>query len=287
MCVLITGYRGFVGRALVSRLEDAGLEWRPFTGDVTHAQDFESLASCRCVVHLAGLARPRAGIDPAALYDVNLGGTLNVAKFAVKHGLPMLFAGSCPYAPQQSPPFHEDMRLDTRNLGPYAASKALADELLLSMGRKVGLRGMAFRIFNLYGPGQPRGFLIPDILDIIASNHTAGRCAMRALHPIRDFVHIDDLIDLILLVLQDPTHPMQPLNVGSGIGTSVRAVAEKLLHILEVSMELEDQKQPCAIHESYADIGKASRLFGWSPRISLDAGLRTVIEREPAVRANA
>lgn len=277
MSILVTGANGFIGRALTRKLNELEIPWHPFVGDVTESASFSRAPACEAVVHLAGLVRPGPTTPPSSFFSVNLGGAVNAARFAVERGVPLFFAGSCAYATDQKAPFHEDMKLITRTAA-YASSKSLADEALIAMGGKNGLRGISFRIFNLYGPGQPKGFLIPDIITKVCEAHATGKITMDNLESVRDFIHVDDFIDLLILTLAPPLGPMQPLNAGSGCGRSVREVVSILQKHLGTAYPVTSPESPCDLMRSMADIGKAELLYGWKPKSSFEQGLLEVID---------
>jgi nucleoside-diphosphate-sugar epimerase len=96
---------------------------------------------------------------------------------------------------------------------------------------------------------------------------------------VRDYLYIDDLLDLYRRVVELPVEPGEIFNAGSGRQVSVAEVAEQLRQLtggpaLLIGAELPRRPEPSSW---VADVSKARSLLGWTPRVSLEEGLsRTV-----------
>lgn len=273
--VLITGYTGFIGRSVTARLDDLGLPWVGFDGDVCTYGDFNRYDKCRSVLHLAG--KTRAGLsrdELLRLMDVNVVGTYNTARFAALGGREFFLASTCCYSPEASLPYAESTPLSS--LSAYWASKTEAENIVLTMGNHLGLRGAIFRIFNVYGPGQPLGFLVPDLLDKIRS----GKVHVHNLEDERDFIHVDDAANLMRRVLLADNKGMVPVNVGSGEKHSVGEVLEKLISLTGTSPTISSAGSRSRIPSSQADTTFAQKNYGWRPAITLADGLKEVIRHQ-------
>jgi dTDP-L-rhamnose 4-epimerase len=159
----------------------------------------------------------------------------------------------------------------------YAVSKRDQEELCLCLGRSYRIPTVALRYFNVYGPRQA------------LSNPYTGVCAIfsaRIKHrrpPIvfedglqtRDFIHVRDIVRANLLALQDARADDEAINVGTGIATSVAALARGLARLYDVPVEpeLTGRFRAGDIRHCVADVGKL-RALGFAPSVALDDGLR-------------
>ena len=162
----------------------------------------------------------------------------------------------------------------------YAVSKRDQEELCLTVGRSYQIPTVALRYFNVYGPRQA------------LSNPYTGVCAIFSARiknrhrPIvfedgsqtRDFIHVRDVVQANLLVMNDPRADYEVLNVGTGAATSVAQIGRLLAQLYEILLEPEITLKYRAgdIRHCYADISKL-RALGFTPSVSLQEGLRELV----------
>jgi len=216
MRVLVTGASGFVGQRLLPRLEREGCTVTAHDRevDVTDPEAVSgALKAARpdAIIHLAALSSVADSVrDPSATYRVNYVGTRVLLEAIERHAADarLLLVGSGDaYAPTlpADPPRRESAPLCPRS--PYARSKAAAEQLA-GLAAERGLDVLRIRAFNHTGAGQDRRFVAPDFASQIAAI-AAGRRdpEMRVgnLDSIRDFMHVDDVVDAYVRLLDRPT----------------------------------------------------------------------------------
>ena len=249
--ILVTGAAGFVGGhllpALRSAFPKAVLHTAPF--DVTDPAAGDAAVDAArpdAVVHLAAVAAiPAARLDPGHAWQVNLRGTLNVAR-AVLHRAPgctLLFVSS---ADIYGASFRAGTPLDEgalpAPLNTYAATKAAADLALGAMAAE-GLRVIRVRPFNHTGPGQAPGFVVAAFAEQVA-RVAAGLqppvLRVGALDPMRDFLDVRDVCAAYALCLAhaDALAPGVVLNLASGQPRRVGDVLAELMQAAGVQAEV-------------------------------------------------
>jgi GDP-4-dehydro-6-deoxy-D-mannose reductase len=289
MRVLVTGARGFVGQRLIPRLEREGhaVTAHDLDVDITNAEAIAGAVEAAgpdAIIHLAAVSSVAVSLrDPSITYRVNYLGTHNLLAAMQRHapGARLLLIGSgdqyAPTAPGD-PPRRESDPLCPRS--PYARSKAAAEQLA-SLASERGLSVVRIRAFNHTGAGQEPGFVAPDFASQIAGI-AAGRRApeMRVgnLDSVRDFMHVDDVLDAYIRLLSSDV-PATLYNVASGEGTSIRTILDTLCELADVHPRVETD--PKRYRPADAMVGDASRLrdaTGWKPTIALRDTLQELLD---------
>ena len=288
MRVLITGADGFVGRHLQAALAGHTLLAAPF--DVTDRGATEAAvrqAAPDAVVHLAAIAAPaEAGRDPARAWEVNLGGTLNLAEAVLAHarGATFLFAGTADaYGAsfRGGAPVSEAAALAPQNA--YGATKAAADLALGAMAAQ-GLRAVRARPFNHTGPGQTEAFVVPAFARQVArieAGLQAPVLDVGALDPERDFLDVRDVCDAYARCLEAGLPAGTIVNIASGRARRVGDVLGALLDLAGVAAEVRtdaSRLRPSDIPRACGDAARARELLGWVPRIAWETTLLDVLE---------
>jgi len=148
---------------------------------------------------------------------------------------------------------------------------------LLYYTQQFGLHVTIIRPFNVYGPGQGKSFLVPTLLRQVL-DRGASEVSIADDRPRRDYLFIDDLVDLLLRTM-DP-QGFDIFNAGSVCSINPRALAELMLQIAGVEKPgvSRDEIRADEVLETVADVGKAKRTFNWTPRVSLAEGLSRMIQ---------
>lgn len=290
MRVLVTGAEGFVGRHLLPRLVDAGLEVTGTDRDVDVTDRAAVLEAVRRVrpqgvVHLAAQSSVAASWkDPLSAYRLNYLGSLAVLS-AVESEAPdarlLLIGSSDSYgsdAGRGGRPIAETEPL--RPESPYARSKAAA-ELLGALACRRGLDVVRIRAFSHIGPGQSDRFVASSFARQVAEVEAGlrePRLVVGNLASVRDLLDVRDVTDAYRRLL-DPAVPAATYNVASGLGVPVQRILDQLLEL--AGLDVEVVVDPERFRPTDYRIGDASRLrkaTGWAPRISLRDTLSALLD---------
>lgn len=303
---LVTGGAGFIGSNLVDGLLAAGHEVVVVddlsTGrranvapeaelvelDITDAAALARAverAQPEVVFHLAAHIDVRVSVrDPAHDARVNVEGTVNVLQAARAAGarrVVLSSTGGAIYGDAATIPTPEDAPI--RPLAPYGQSKHAAEGYGALFARLYGLSTVALRYANVYGPRQDplgEGGVVAIFCGALASGRTPtifgdGRQT-------RDFVYVGDVVRANLLAADaDWT---EPLNVGSGVETSVLELADALRE-LGGGAPFQPVHAPARAGEvarSCLDATRARAAIGWEPQVDLAEGLRRTLEHVAA-----
>jgi UDP-glucose 4-epimerase len=240
------------------------------------------------ILHFAALTiAPESVRDPAPYWRVNTAGTLNVLDAMLDSRVPAIVFSSTAavYGTPKQIPISEDAPLQPIN--PYGASKLAAERAVASYAEAYGLSYAALRYFNVAGASgqvgedhRPETHLIPSALDAAAGWReplsvfgtdfpTADGTA------IRDYVHVEDLIDAHLLALDRVIagdNTLGAINLGTRGGASVREVLDAVERVTETPVPtLYAARRPGDPAILVADASRAEAVLGWQPhRSSLD-----------------
>lgn len=304
--VLITGAGGFIGTHLIRSLEGFGAKViaTDRTGregilsvDVTNESEVDAAFQrsidlyqkpVQLVYHLAGqksaaLARTHPGETLRTAFD----GTINVLEAARRQaGLRkvVLFSSIAVYGlndsqneSQRREPFRESDELRPDSI--YASSKITGEFAGISYCRDLGLPVTVARLTNVYGPHQSELAIIPSLM---AQMKKGGSLSLGNLDAVRDFIYVEDAVEALLqLGLSDQTTGAT-FNVGTGIGTSIRALVAELSKVLGFTGRIEVDPSKVRANEkkfAVADIQAVTRATSWKPRISLEAGLKSTAKQ--------
>jgi UDP-glucose 4-epimerase len=293
--VLVTGGAGFVGANLVRRLEAAGRSVRVLDALVTGRREYlgdtaaeliigdirdadavaDALTGVRSVVHLAAAGSVVDSVaDPFPNFESNVRGTVSVLDAARRAGVERLVFSSTGGAliGDAEPPVSEESV--PRPLSPYGASKAAAEAYCHAYARSYGLRTVALRFANVYGP---------------FSGHKKGAVTafFRAIHdgrPLtvfgdgsasRDFMYVDDICAALELALGADVPGGTVMHVATGVETTVRELAALCAEVAgSPDHPIEHQPaRPGEVDRNFARYGLAAKLMGFAPTVDLRAGL--------------
>jgi dTDP-glucose 4,6-dehydratase len=244
------------------------------------------MRGCDTVLHLAALiAIPYSYHSPDTYVDTNIRGTLNVVQAARELGVEKIVHTSTSevYGTARTVPISEEHPLQGQS--PYSATKIGADHLALSFHAAFGTPVSVIRPFNTYGPRQSARAVIPSIIIQLLAG--ASRLKLGALHPIRDFCHVEDTVAGFLAVAESPRSVGEVINTGSGHGISIGDLARTIMRLTGREVPVEEDAQRLRPEKSevgrlLADIRKAEALLGWRPQYAgsegLERGLRQTID---------
>ncbi len=140
-------------------------------------------------------------------------------------------------------------------------------------------RGVALRYFNIFGPRQTDSAyagVIPIFLEQARNGEpiTVDGDGSQT----RDFVHIDDIVQANLRAATTDAVG-EAFNIGTGTETSVLDLAETIQQATDTDSEIvHTEPRPADIDHSVADISKARELLDYEPRVSLQAGIESMVQ---------
>lgn len=308
--VLVTGGAGFIGANLVRVLLDqdcqvtvldnlssgqpgylAGLPIDFVEGDIRDVDRVNQLVqSCDNIVHLAAQADVQDSIaDPRLDCEVNITGTLNLLEAcrraasrgpakrirtrspSVNGGPRFVFASSCAPLGRQPPPTTENQA--PLPISPYGVSKLAGESYCLAYHGAWGLRTVALRLANVYGPfSYHKDSVIARFFkDALASGTIVidgdGRQT-------RDFVYVDDVCQAIVRALTSEVSG-EVIQIGAGVETDLLTLASWVQAARGGMIRIEHSPpRPGDIRNNFSAIRKANRMLEWRPRTTLADGLQ-------------
>jgi len=290
--IWVAGHRGMVGAALVRRLAAAG--HRVITAgrdsvDLVRQAEVEAwfkanrpdvviIAAARVGGIAANAARP---VD--FLHD-NLLIEANIMRAAADAGVAkLLFLGSSCIYPRDAPQPMAEAALLTGPLEPtnqwYAVAKIAGIKLAEAYRQQHGLDFISAMPTNLYGPGDnydlESSHVIPALLRKAIEARDAGAATMTIWGsgtPLREFMHVDDLADALVFLLENYS-AAQHINSGTGDEITIAGVARAIADTVGFSGDLVfDAARPDGTPRKLMDSQRLLAL-GWRPRIGLSDGL--------------
>lgn len=306
---LLTGGAGFIGSHLTRRLFGRGDrvtvlddfndyydparkranvasfterdDYRLVEGDIRDTELVDSLfadGGFDSVIHLAARAGVRPSLREPILYeDVNCIGTLRLLEAARRHG-PRIFvfgSSSSVYGINRKVPFAEDDRVDLP-ISPYATTKRAGELLCFNYHHLYDLKISCLRFFTVYGPAQRPEMAIHKFTDLLARGESIplyGDGGSR-----RDYTYVDDIVDGIEAAL-DLAPDFEIFNLGGAETTALSDLVRWLAEELAVTPRIEYlPDQPGDVPITYADVSKAARMLGYSPKVTIRQGLERFVE---------
>ena len=159
----------------------------------------------------------------------------------------------------------------------YAITKQDQEQFCLVIGRAYGIPTVALRYFNVYGPRQALSNPYTGVCAIFSSRLLNDQRPMifEDGEQTRDFVHVSDIVQANLLALETDRANYLPVNVGTGVATSIATVSELLSSGLgkNLSPEIVGKYREGDIRHCVADISRARELLGYEPRVTLEQGV--------------
>lgn len=304
---LITGGAGFIGSHLARRLVSLGAqavalddlsggfrENLPTTNcEFVHASVLDdaalrrAISGCRWVFHKAAMVSvPESVEKPDACVRLNVGGTERVLAAArdAKVERVMFAASAAAYGNHPTLPCSERHLPDCWS--PYAMSKVAGEHLMATYARCYGLSTVSLRYMNIFGPRQNPNSPYAAVISAFVNRLRAGKqpTVYGDGSQTRDFTFIDNVVHANLLAAAGgrpgAAFEGQPINIGTGVRTSLMDVLRALGKALKVdATPAHGPPRAGDIMHSVADISLARRVLGYEPLVGLEEGLeRTLAE---------
>ena len=297
---LVTGGAGFIGSHLVDRLIEEGhhvaIADDLSTGSLENVNPraafyetdirnadlngvFEKEKPDFVSHHAAQMDVRRSVREPIFDADVNILGSINLIENCLRHSVDKIIyisTGGAVYGEPDYLPVDEEHPI--RPLCQYGISKHTVEHYLYFYGHTYGIRYTVLRYPNVYGPRQnPFGEAGVNAIFIGKMLRKEVPTIFGDGEQLRDYVYVSDIVEANLAALQRGDG--QTYNIGSGIGTSVNHIYEKLQHIIGFSAPpIYSEPRTGEIQRTYLEASKAQRELGWRAQIGLDEGLRQTVE---------
>lgn len=227
------------------------------------------------VFHLAALADIVPSIEkPEDYHRSNVDGTVSVLEAAKKHNVKRFLyaASSSCYGIPDNYPTSESAEI--RPQYPYALTKNIAEQYVMHWGKVYKLPVVALRLFNVYGTRSRTSGTYGAVFGVFLAQKLAGKpyTVVGDGTQTRDFTYVTDVADAFYTAAKSDV-TCEIMNVGSGNTYSVNRLVELLggekVHI---------PKRPGEPDCTFADISKIKSLLNWEPKVSIEEGVRRILE---------
>lgn len=239
----------------------------------------ESLQGVDAVIHMASLISVEESVKMPVKYMENnvIGAATLLEAMRVVGVKKIVFSSSATvYGTPKSLPITEDQPISAAN--PYGASKIAIETLCESFAKTDGFDVTILRYFNPYGPGEnhlPESHAIPNFV-LAALEHQPLPLYWKG-EQVRDFIYVEDLAAAHIEVLHLTGYNV--FNVGTGQGTKIIDIVNKLSDIFGYKIEIEDKgERPGDVMANYASNQKITSTTQWTPQTSLGDGLRKTVD---------
>ncbi len=300
MRILITGGRGQVGSYLGERFSENhkvtvldnfsnSLNNTKFSSDIKVIKDDirnrkvvnELADETDAIIHTAAQTSVTRSVeDPIYDADNNINGTLNLLEAArksdVKHFI--YISSAAVYGKPKILPIDEEH--PTNPLSPYGLSKLTGERYAILYYKLYGLPVVCVRPFNIFSPRQnpnsPYSGVITKFIERIGNNQDPTIFGDG--NQTRDFVYIEDVVDVIFKAMEHKRAIGEIFNIGTGKSTRIKELADIIIKISNKNLEPEFvPAQIGDIKESYADVTKAKKILGYVPKFDLEEGLKATV----------
>jgi UDP-glucose 4-epimerase len=232
------------------------------------------------VFHEAALTSVSRSVqDPMATNEVNVAGTLNVLIAARDTGVKkVVFASSASvYGDAPGLPKQESMLPHPQS--PYAISKLTGELYMDVFSSLYGIRTLSLRYFNVFGPRQDPlseyAAVIPRFITRTISQEAPiiyGDGTQT-----RDFIYVNDVAEANLLSMESKAEGV--CNIAYGQPISLNSLADHIMKITgHVFRPHYEPERAGDIHDSFADCSRAVKVFGYTPRYTVETGLEETVQ---------
>ena len=299
MEALVTGAAGFIGRWVVARLLSEDVRVRGLdnlssgqaenldafcahpgyegltVGDITDRELVESLFAWRpdLCIHLAAAIQVQRSLeDPAAAFHNDVTGAFTVLEAARHANARFVMVSTCMVYGAASGPISEAH--PARPASPYAGAKLAAEDLALSYARAYGMEIVVLRPFNTYGPYQ-RSDGEGGVVAVFLRQRLCGSplFVFGDGRQTRDLMYVEDCAEFIVRAALSASATGEVLNAGSGREVAISDLAAMIEPRADRIEYVSHPHPQSEVPRLLCDYGKAERLLGWRPRVSLEEGL--------------
>lgn len=302
--ILITGINGFVGEHVAREFKNQGhyvigtgnsekpsekvsdLVDEYINCDLLDEEQVNSklnLSEVSVVIHLAGLGSvgesfqiPRRYITENGLIAYNI---LQRAADTSMPGRVVIVSTGALYDPNQPLPFSEQAA--TSSNSPYAVGKLMTEDVTKYF-RKRGVDAVVVRPFNHIGPGQGKGFILPDFHAQLLASQDAGKMHVGNIKTKRDYTDVRDIARAYRMIAFAPSLKHDIYNICSGkslAGLDILTMLKQAVGKPSVEFEIDPKLvRPTDIMDNYGDSSRLRDELGWQPEISIDQTVKDFVQ---------
>ena len=301
---LVTGGAGFIGSHIVDELIAKGIEtyviddlstgsvanlsaherdplMKRFVGDIRKLRTVISGVDIDVVFHEAAIASvPRSITEPELVFDVNMNGSMEVLKYCLGAGVKRLvFASSAAVYGNMTEPAVETMACAPTS--PYGATKIAFENYLKAYYNSYGLETVALRYFNVYGPRQRMSDDYSGVITLFTKQLISGQTPTIFGDGLqtRDFVNVKDIVQANMLAMDRFEASGEVFNVATGRQVTILELLTTLAKLTgrpDTRPAFKPQREG-DLRSGAASITKISSLLGYSPDVTLEGGLVSVV----------
>jgi dTDP-L-rhamnose 4-epimerase len=191
------------------------------------------------------------------------------------------FSVRCPQCGVPAEMVPTDEEAPVRPASVYGITKLTQEQMVLTVGKSLGISAIAFRYQNVYGPGQSLSNPYTGILSIFSNRirNGSGINIFEDGKESRDFVFIDDVVMATAKAVEYEQPLVDVFNVGSGVATDVLTIANTLQVLFGVGVltQVTGHFRLGDIRHNVADLAKVRKVLEFDPSISIEDGLRQFV----------
>lgn len=303
MKILVTGGAGFIGSAIVPKLQEESHEVfvydnlsfgnrefinvaddHFFLGDIRDAAAVSSAfqtANPEIIIHLAAIHFiPYCNEHPFEASDINIRGTMNILDSAKKISnlTKVFFASTAAVYPISDFAVAETDEL--RPLDIYGLSKLAGEQLMEKFYLETKIDTICCRFFNAFGPNETNPHLIPEIERQLREGHRT--IALGNLTPKRDFIHTHDMANAVSAMISLKNTGYDTFNLGRGIEYAVTEIVDTFETLLNEKITINiDPNRTRKVERMHllANVDKLKQKVGWEPKWTITEGIKDLITK--------
>ena len=298
MKAIVTGGAGFIGSHLADLLIELNCEvlvldnlsigrkenidhlevnsnFTFINADICNLDEIEPLfKNVHWVFHLAALADIVPSIEnPTEYFKSNVNGTFNVLQACRRHQVKrIIYAGSSSsYGIPDVYPTKETAEIHPQY--PYALTKNIGEQLVMHWCQLYNLPAISLRFFNVYGPRARTSGTYGAVFGVFLAQKLANKpyTVVGDGSQTRDFTYVSDIVSAIIAAAESDLSG-EIINIGSNNTYSIN----RLVELLEGDV-IYIPKRPGEPDCTWADISKATQLLNWEPKVSLEEGVKMLL----------